>query len=156
MFKKVIALLFIVVIFFSNIVFASQSTSIDDKMNAKYDQQVSKSENNSGTSVISDEKINQSIKNNESAFDFNKTDSTASDTIENFGKRTYTLAFKIINEMRRLSFPICLLGILAGAMVYYIFGPRNLPRKKYDQLLMIGFSSVFVIIQIATAVLYYL
>lgn len=80
----------------------------------------------------------------------------ADKTLTDIGKGTYSLAWRVLIEFQRNSFPVCLVGIIIGAMITNILGPRNMVRKKLGVSLMFGFLSFWVVAQVAPVIFWLL
>lgn len=77
-------------------------------------------------------------------------------SIKDISKGTYSLAWRVLIEFQRNSFPVCLIGIIIGALITNILGPRNMIKKKLGVSLMFGFLSFWVIAQIAPVIFWLL
>jgi len=84
------------------------------------------------------------------------SDTSADKSLTDLGKGTYSLAWRVLIEFQRNSFPVCLVGIIIGALITNILGPRNMIRKKLGVSLMFGFLSFWVVAQIAPVVFWLL
>ncbi|MGE5473024.1 MAG: hypothetical protein ACM3UU_02250 [Ignavibacteriales bacterium] len=82
--------------------------------------------------------------------------SSADQSLTDIGKGTYSFAWRVLIEFQRNSFPVCLIGIIIGALITFILGPRNMVRKKLGVSLMFGFLSFWVVAQVAPVVFWLL
>jgi len=156
MFKKIIALLIVTIIIlvpFSSM--ANVDSGVMDDASQKADR--AKKEG--------DKAVDKAAKNftidadpEKELIDIDqKTSKTNPDqTLTEIGKGTYSMAWRVLIEFQRNSFPVCLVGIIVGALITNVLGPRNMIRKKLGVNLMFGFLSFWVIAQIAPVVFWLL
>jgi len=86
----------------------------------------------------------------------NNSEAIADKSITDISKGTYKIAWRVLVELRRNSFPVCLIGIIIGAVITNVLGPRNAVRKTLGINLMFGFLSFWVIAQVAPVVFWLL
>jgi len=125
-----------------------------DRTKKEGDKSVEKAANKAGQTSTSsqDDGLIDIDKNNSS----NDSEVAADKSITDLSKGTYKIAWRILVELRRNSFPVCLIGIIIGAIITNILGPRNIVRKKLGISLMFGFLSFWVIAQVAPVVFWLL
>ncbi len=107
-----------------------------------------------GSKVVESTDVDGKIKESVEAVDImnNSNKPEATSDIEKLSKGTYNFTWVVLNEVRKNSAPFCLIGVIIGALIYFVLGPRNYPRKKYGSLLMFGSLTIFVIAQIAPVI----
>lgn len=132
----------------------SYSDSSEKKYNDRIDRE--KKESNKMLNSIS-ANSDQKIEENKEALDLEKnskkTAALDNKPLENLGKNSFDITSSILYEVKRVSLPISCITIIAGSMMYFILGPRNLARKKYGQMLMFGGFTFWTLAQIAPVVI---
>lgn len=154
MVKRGLVVLIILLLVVPGSVFAEKTSEVLDRASEKYDKH-DKASKGVIDSAVKD--IDKDLEENKRMLDLESNSNNGVDADESLGKFSkgaYNLTGKILVEVQRNSFPICLLGIIAGAMVFFILGPRNMPRRRYGAMLMLGFFSIWAIAQIAPVVFY--
>jgi len=64
-------------------------------------------------------------------------------------RSTYKFTMTVLTEIQRNSFPVCLLGIIGGALIFFALGVRNIHRRRFGLMLMYGFLTIWAIAQTA-------
>lgn len=67
---------------------------------------------------------------------------------EKYGSEAYGLAAYILNMARKLSIPICFIGIVLGALYQYVLGTRRLDMKHKGYGIIMTFVTLLVICQV--------
>ncbi len=149
--RKIAMALVILLVFSPVSTFAEKTGSAAEDVSEKYDRH-----KDQGGKVIdsSSSDIDSKIEKEKDALDLekNRGKTDAAEAMEKLGKGTYRFTGQVLFEVQRNSFPICLLGIIAGALIFFVFGPRNMTRRRFGAMLMFGFFSIWVIAQIAPVV----
>lgn len=149
--KIQIIILMIILFIFPLVVSAEGTGNVLDKATEKYDRQQKQ-----GEKVIdsSQKDINAQIEKEIKAVDLQGNNDTAApdEALDKLSKGTYKLTGKLLFAVQGNSFPICLLGVIAGAMIFFILGPRNIVRRRYGAMLMFGFLSIWVVAQVAPVI----
>ncbi|MGE5328120.1 MAG: hypothetical protein ACM3KR_01240 [Deltaproteobacteria bacterium] len=154
--KKIIALiavLIIILIPFSSMAEISNSVMDDasqkaDRTKKDGDKAVDKASKNF---IFTPESERQTVDIRSNAKNTN-----ADQALTELGKGTYSTAWRVLIEFQRNSFPVCLVGIIIGALITNVLGPRNMIKKKLGISLMFGFLSFWVIAQVAPVVFWVL
>lgn len=151
MVKKIAILLIALMLLIPICVLAENTSDATDRISEKYDRQ-----GEQGNKVVdsSSQDVQGKIEENKKTLDLegNSGTSKPEEALESFSKGTYRFTWQILVEVQRNSFPVCLLGIIAGALIFSVFGPRNMTRRRYGALLMFGFLTIWVIAQVAPVI----
>lgn len=143
--KKILVLLMIIIVMFSNYVIAENgfapipSTTINQTVN----QPVVSSGGNQFSQITG------TSGNQFTNVDVNKT-------IDEAGTQVSNLAELVLRQVADKSTPICALLLIYGAVLYFIMGIRNLYRKRQGMLMMWGSLTFWVIAQVAYVVFWLL
>lgn len=150
MYKKIILsvlLILTVMIPFSN---ASISTTAKELQNKAYEQ--AREEREQGKKAVSKDTkktdidiIGQMRGNKGTNIDANKL-------VEKFGSSTNEFAWTVIAQIQEKSLPVCVIGLLFGAVMFFLMGTRNMQRRRQGALMMAGFLTFFVLSQVAYVV----
>lgn len=149
MVKRVIALLITAIIIF--IPFLSFADISDDMMNST-SQKVDRMRGEGDKAVeksskTSEERVDTTFDNIESGSS-SVNQENAKKTIAAISSGTNSLTWYILGWVQKLSSPVALIGIIIGALITNVLGPRNMVRKKLGITLMYGFLSFWVIAQV--------
>jgi hypothetical protein len=158
MVKKIAMFCVIVLILLSSLNIFVLAAKDEGSLEKNYSNQIDREKKESNKLIDSvTSNSDEAIKKNKESFDFKKNSNTskASDqkSADSLSKSTYGFATTILYEVKRFSLPVCALLIIAGAMIYFILGPRNMARKKFGLMLMFGAFTFWTIAQIAPVVL---
>lgn len=151
--KRVVALLMILSIMVSLSSMSVLGMGTTDEAANKISDQIDR-QKKQGSKVVESTDVDGKIKKNVEDVNIldDSNDPDATQGVEKLSKGTYNFTWVVLNEVRKNSAPFCLIGVIIGAMIYFVLGPRNYPRKKYGSLLMFGSLTIFVIAQIAPVV----
>ena len=155
--KKVVAIIFILICILSSVsVYATSTSTINDKTEIQSAQASDKevnnmeiynktygTENNRTTPNAINSKMESQlvqIKDRElrSIEDYNKA----------YGTESYGITAYMLNKVRIYSIPFCFIGIAVGAIYQYVIGIRKIDVRDKGFLLIIGFVTIFVICQV--------
>ena len=128
MFKKVVYMLFIMIIiisFFQLNIYASQASTT-----------------NEGQKVLNSTQAAELIEIRES------TKATLEDYIDRYGSKTYGTVAYILAAVRIYSIPFCFIGIVIGGLYQYVLGIRRLDVRDTGWKMMITTITILLICQV--------
>ncbi len=128
MFKKVVYMLFIMMIiisFFQLNIYASQASAT-----------------NEGQKVLNSTQAAELIEIRES------TKATLEDYIDRYGSKTYGTVAYILAAVRIYSIPFCFIGIVIGGLYQYVLGIRRLDVRDTGWKMMITTITILLICQV--------
>ena len=152
MVKRLLIILLILVAVIPLNVFATVSEDVIDETSDKFDRQIKEGDK---AAVDAHSKINEKIERERETFegfglnDAKVNNDQAGEDFTNVSRNTYKFTMRLLTEIQRNSFPICLLGIIGGALIFFALGVRNIHRRRFGLMLMYGFLTIWAIAQIA-------
>ena len=158
MVKKIAMFCVIILTLLSTLNIFALAVKDEGSLEKSYSNQIDREKKESNKLIDSvTSNSDEAIEKNKQAFDFQKNSSKSKSSdqkpAESISKSTYGIATTILYEVKRFSLPVCTLIIIAGAMIYFILGPRNMARKKFGYMLMFGAFTFWTIAQIVPVIL---
>lgn len=150
--KIMITILLTLMIFNPIGVFSESEQEIKDKISDIYDRQHKQAEEKLDASI---KNLENKIKTSEEIFNFHEKSFSvkeSNEAIDKLSKNAYTIAWKVLEAIQRISPPLCLIGLVIGAMIYHFMGPRNVHKRRYGIMLMFGSLTFLVISQVTPVV----
>ncbi len=149
--RKIVMALAVLLVFSPLSAFAEKTISTAEDISEQYDRQKEQ-----GQRIIdsSSSDVDSIIEREKEALDLEKNSGKSDPTgaLDKLGKGTYRFTWEVLIQIRSNSLPIGALGIIAGALIFFVFGPRNMTRRRYGAMLMLGFFSIIVIAHIAPVI----